>query len=86
MADMSPSTGFTGQTTEWDFLATLATGGAPDLSFYLWIAGQSEFQKRCTKESAQNLLKCIADLVDRNDANKLKVLYDKSSQVHEVVR
>ncbi|EPE29852.1 hypothetical protein GLAREA_01012 [Glarea lozoyensis ATCC 20868] len=69
-SDFSPGTT---HSSEWDILATFATGEAPDLSFYLWIAKQPEFQKRCTKESARNLLKCIANLVDHSEANRVKV-------------
>ena len=60
--------------SEWEFLSTFGVGIAPDLSFYLWIGRQPQFQKSCTVDGAKKLLKYIADLTgfDQSKQNQVR--------------
>jgi hypothetical protein len=60
-------------TYEWEFLSTFGVGVAPDLSFYLWIGRQSQFQKSCTVDGAKKLLKYIADLTGFDEPKQTQV-------------
>ncbi|KAE8443772.1 hypothetical protein EG329_001366 [Mollisiaceae sp. DMI_Dod_QoI] len=59
--------------SEWEFLSTFGVGIAPDLSFYLWIGRQSQFQKSCTIDGAKKLLKYIADLTGFDERKQIQV-------------
>lgn len=59
--------------SEWEFLSTFGVGVAPDLSFYLWIGRQSQFQKSCTVDGAKKLLKYIADLAGFDKPKQIQV-------------
>lgn len=58
--------------SEWDFLSTFGVGLEPDLSFYLWIAGQSQFRQNCTIEAARTLLKYIASLTGFDESKQIQ--------------
>jgi hypothetical protein len=60
-------------TSEWEFLSTFGVGVAPDLSFYLWIGSQSQFQKSSTLDGAKKLLKYIADLTGFDELKQIQV-------------
>jgi hypothetical protein len=61
------------KTSEWEFLSTFGVGVVPDLSFYLWIGRQSQFQKSCTTDGAKKLLKYIADLTGFDEPKQIQV-------------
>jgi len=60
-------------TSDWEFLSTFGVGVTLDLSFYLWIGRQSQFQRCCTVDGAKKLLKHVADLTGFDEPKQIQV-------------